>query len=187
MSGSFVRSTLMKFDCFFSFSSIKQCKWSDLKNEKCSWTLCMSKWKKKNKNSTWRYNWIMFMCIEYVYFLSTMLYLSSRYYRWKRKQTGKHFGNVSASYIFLRVPGLPLLLDISEVKKQKFEQGHEWWGSSQNIQKMECGEEESEDVTDTLIILPALKHRAFLPSIKDFSQDFYPTSIPLESWSLPTG
>lgn len=130
MSGSFVRSTLMKFDCFFSFSSIKQCKWSDLKNEKCSWTLCMSKWKKKNKNSTWRYNWIMFMCIEYVYFLSTMLYLSSRYYRWKRKQTGKHFGNVSASYIFLRVPGLPLLLDISEVKKQKFEQGHEWWGSS---------------------------------------------------------
>lgn len=71
----------------------------------------------------------MFMCIEYVYFLSTVLYLSSRYYKWKKKQSESTVGMYLWTMLFLRVPGLPLLLDISEVKKQKCQQGHEWMGS----------------------------------------------------------
>lgn len=71
----------------------------------------------------------MFMCIEYVYFLSTVLYLSSRYYKWKKKQSESTVGMCLWAMLFLRVPGLPLLLDISEIKKQKSQQGQEWMGS----------------------------------------------------------
>ena len=81
--------------------------------------------------------------------------------------------------LFLIVRGLPLLLEISDTKR-KFQQDHkaQAWAQAQNItiktlQREKDGEEETQDMTDSLNTSLPLKHRLFLLSIKDLNEYFY--------------
>lgn len=115
--GSFAKSALMELDCFFSFCSIKQCKWSTQIMKNCSCACPSEKY-----STEIIMGFLNRMCLSYTLsdgVCHQNIFQANMKGERKKKWEGT-LGMCPGAILFLIVPSLLLLLDISEIRKKEF-------------------------------------------------------------------